>query len=117
MKASEPDAPVFVAYYDILGWMLDRIEKFPKSQRFVFGQRLANQAVDVLELIVSAIYSSRTRREMLHTANLKLQTVRILLRLCHDRKLISSRQYVYGIKQLTEVGAMLGGWIKQLRKR
>ena len=117
MKASEPDAPIFVAYYDMLGWILDRVEKFPKSLRFVFGQRLANHAVDVLELIVSAIYSSRSRRETLHAANLKLQTVRILLRLCNDRKLISSRQYVHAVEHLTEVGAMLGGWIKQERQR
>ena len=56
MKASEPDAPAFVAYYDILGWILDRVEKFPKSQRFIFGQRLANHAVDVLELIILLCY-------------------------------------------------------------
>ena len=116
MKASEPDAPAFVAYYDILGWILDRVEKFPKSQRFIFGQRLANHAVDVLELIISALYS-RQRRGKLSEANLKLQTVRILLRLCCDRKLISPRQYSYAAEKLTEVGAMLGGWIKHEARR
>lgn len=88
MKANEPDAPAFVAYYEMLGWILGRIEKFPKSARFVLGQRLANHAVDVLELIVAAVYSKK-RVEHLGEANLKLQTVRILLRLCHDRKLLA----------------------------
>ena len=46
-------------------------------------------------------------------ANRRLQTVRILVRLCCDRELISHRQYVYAAEKLTEVGRMLGGWIKE----
>ena len=116
MKAHEPDAPAFVAYYDVLGWILDRVERFPKSQRFVFGQRLANHAVDVLELIVTALYS-RARAQALGEANLKLQTVRILLRLCRDRRLISHSQYEFGAGRLVEVGSMIGGWLKHEKAR
>jgi len=29
MKASEPDTQVFVAYYDMVGWILDRVEQQP----------------------------------------------------------------------------------------
>ena len=116
MKAHEPDAPAFVAYYEILGWVLDRVETFPKNQRFVFGQRLANHAVDVLELIVTALYS-RDRKAVLNQANLKLQTVRILVRLCCDRKLITPRQYSFCSGKLIEVGSMLGGWLKQEQSR
>jgi hypothetical protein len=94
------------------GCILDRVEQFPKNQRFVFGQRLANHAVDVLELIVSALYSRR-RKQHLQEANRRLQTVRILVRLCCDRQLISRRQYVYAAEKLTEVGRMLGGSIKE----
>lgn len=116
MKGSEPDAPAFVAYYDALGWILDRVEQFPKSQRFVFGQRLAAHAIDVVELIVTAIYS-RSRVKLLEKANMKLQTVRVLLRLCCDRRLISHRQYSYAAEKLVEVGSMLGGWIRRERER
>ena len=115
MKASEPDAPVFVAYYDIVGWILDRVEKFPKNQRFVFGQRLANHAIDVLELITKALYS-HNRRQPLTEANTKLQTIRVLVRLCHDRGRVTEKQYAYAAAKLTEVGAMIGGWLKSERK-
>jgi hypothetical protein len=37
---------IFVRWYDIAGWILDRVEKFPRSQRFVFGQRITNLAID-----------------------------------------------------------------------
>jgi hypothetical protein len=115
MRASEPEAPVFVAYYEMVGWILDRVEAFPKNRRFVFGQRLANHAIDVLELITAALYS-RNRRQALTEANRKLQTVRVLIRLCRDRGLVNAKQYGYAATRLTEVGAMIGGWLNSERK-
>ena len=40
MKASLPDAPAFVAYYELLGWLLDRVEQFPQpggTDKALFG--------------------------------------------------------------------------------
>jgi hypothetical protein len=116
VKASQEEAPVFTAYYEFLGWVLDRVEKFPKDQRFIFGQRLANHALDVLELIVQALYR-KDRRDLLVAANTRLQTVRILLRLCCDRRLISPAQFAFAAQRLTEVGRMLGGWAKSEEAR
>ncbi len=31
--------------------MLERVEGFPKSQRFILGQRLSNHVLDVLETL------------------------------------------------------------------
>ena len=50
---------VLVKWYDVLKWLLERIDNFPKSQRFIFGQRLADHGIEVLELLVEAAYSSR----------------------------------------------------------
>ena len=54
------DAPVLlVKWYDFTRWLLERIDSFPKNQRFVFGTRLADHALDVLESLVEASYSRR----------------------------------------------------------
>jgi hypothetical protein len=38
------DAPVvLVKWYDWTKWLLERVDSFPKNQRFVFGQRLADR--------------------------------------------------------------------------
>ena len=50
---------VLVKWYDVVKWFLERVDSFPKNQRFVFGQRLADRAIDVLELLVEAAYSPR----------------------------------------------------------
>ena len=39
-EKEKKEAPIFTAFYEIVGWILQVVEKFPKNQRFVFGQRL-----------------------------------------------------------------------------
>jgi len=39
--AKQTDPPVvLIKWYDFTKWLLDRVDSFPKNQRFIFGQRL-----------------------------------------------------------------------------
>ena len=76
MKAPANDAPlVLVEWYAYAKWLLERVENFPKSQRFVLGQRLTSQAMDILDLLVEASYA-REKTEILATANRKMEVLR-----------------------------------------
>jgi len=44
--------------------------------------------------------------------NLRLEQLRVLLRLCHDRRLLTPEGYEYGARMLLEAGRMVGGWIR-----
>jgi hypothetical protein len=96
----------------VVKWLLERVDSFPKNQRFVFGQRLADRAIDVLELLVEAAYSPR-KADLLSRANRDIEVLRWLVRLAKDRDLFTMRQYGFACKGLTECGRMLGGWLKQ----
>lgn len=111
--ARKTDTPVvLIKWYDFTKWLLERIDNFPKNQRFIFGGRLADHALDILELLVEAAYSSR-KADLLATANRKIEMLRWLLRLAQDRNLLSGKQYEYCCLGLTECGRMVGGWLKQ----
>jgi len=47
---------------EIAGWTLDRTAAIPKSQRFTFGQRLDNAAIDTLLLAVRTRYASTAKK-------------------------------------------------------
>ena len=65
MKPPGSDAPiVLVKWYAYAKWVLERVESFPKSQRFILGQRLSNHVMDVLETLVKASYA-RDKAELL----------------------------------------------------
>jgi hypothetical protein len=62
--------------------LLPTVEKFPKRVRFTFADRINNQALDIVEYLIEARYS-RDKGAILVAANLKLEKLRVLLRLCH----------------------------------
>ena len=57
----------------------------------------------------------RDKRAVLGTVNLKLERLRYLIRMSKDLQLLSLRKYEYVARKMNEVGAMLGGWLKQQR--
>lgn len=81
---------VLVKWYDTTRWLLERIDSFPKSQRFIFGQRLADHAIEALELLVEASYTSH-KRGLPARANRGIEVLRWLVRLAKDRKLFTQK--------------------------
>lgn len=85
------------------------MDSFPKNQRFIFGTRLADTTLDIMELLIEASYT-RHKASLLHRANVKLEQMRWLTRLAKDRKVITPRQYKDSAEQPTKCGKMLGGF-------
>lgn len=113
MKPAGAELPVVVSkWYAYAKWVLERVESFPKSQRFILGQRLSNHVMDVLELLVKASYARDHKNELLRAANEGIEMTRWVLRMAHDRKLLAPKQFEFSAVQLNECGRMVGGWLK-----
>jgi hypothetical protein len=98
--------------YDVLLWLAPQIAKLPRAHKFTLGDRIINLALDVLMLLVEAQYT-RQKVGLLRQANMKLEKLRYLLRLCKDLGLFSIRRYEYISREINETGKFIGGWIKQ----
>ncbi len=105
------DYPLFVAWSEALDWILDVVEKHPRSVRFSLAGRIADLSLDVMEAIVDSIYATQ-RRHILQRANLSIEKLRVLFRISHRRRYISGRQYEHVSGLLDEAGRMIGGWSK-----
>ena len=112
---SHEDLPVFTRWYRFLGWLLKTTEKFPKRVRFTFSTRLDNMALDVLEKIIEAAYTKQ-KTDLLKRANLTVEKMRVLIRLCHEERYLGNRAYEHAVEELFETGKMLGGWIRHQEK-
>src|ERR1700732_1193209 len=66
---SKRTGPAVEAHYQFLLWLSPTIERFPKSHKFVFGDRILNVGLDVLEWLVAATIT-RDRKSHLGQANL-----------------------------------------------
>lgn len=100
-KSDEPPV-LLVRWYEVVKWLLERAESFPKNQRFIFGQRVADAALDSMDLLVEAAYR-KEKREVLVRANLRLERLRWLLQLARERNLLTARQQEFIAEQFLEV--------------
>ena len=76
---------------DLLVYLIPQLNKFPRDQKFVLGDRIETKLLDVQEDCLPAYYS-RDKRGHLLEANLQLEVARHLVRLANTLKLFSSRK-------------------------
>jgi hypothetical protein len=106
------EKPVVHQMYDLIKWLIPQIAKLPRSHKFTLGDRITNLALDTLDLLIQAVYIHR-KLELLQKANLNLERLRYLIRLCYDLNLLQLKGYEYVSREINEVGKQVGGWIKQ----
>lgn len=112
VTANHSDLPIFVKWYELLQWLLPVTERFPKRVRFTFSDRINQLALDLIEDLVEARYG-RDKRVILQRANVRLEKLRVLLRLCHNLHYLDYKRYEKVSRDINEVGKMLGGWLRQ----
>jgi len=109
------DLPIFVKWLDFLEWLLPVTEGFPKRVRFTFSDRINQLSLDVVEDLVEARYE-RDNRHILQRANLRLEKLRVLLRLSNRLRYLDYKRYEFAMKAINEIGRMLGGWLRNQSK-
>ncbi len=97
--------------YDFSKWLLHHTGKFPKSYRFSVAAKLENAILEFIELTTVANLR-RDKLPLLKRADEALARIRLLFRLSYEMRFINLKSYEYGSGQLTELGRLLGGWIK-----
>lgn len=104
--------------YDLLKWFLGRLAKFPRSHRYGLGQRIETTLYGVFEGLIRARYCPPDARVAeLHDLNLKLEILRMHSRLAHDLAMLPHSSYEFASREINEIGKMVGGWLKQQRRK
>ncbi len=81
------------AHYRFVVWLVPTLERFPRSQKFLLGDRIQHTALDVLERLIEATYTRR-RGSQLTLANVGLEKLRLLCRLARDLRYLDARRYL-----------------------
>lgn len=101
--------------YDFILYMIPKLERFPRNQKFLLGDRIESSLLDTLELLIEAAYTKQ-KTHLLQAANLRLESLRYLMRLCKDLQLVTPKTYEKAAIAINEVGASVGGWLKYTRR-
>ena len=112
IKAIMKESPIFTRTYDLVRWLIPVTIKFPRQQRFVLAARIQHSVLAFHEQIIEAGLSQQPE-PMLRRADVTLAKLRVQWRLCRDLELVSLGQYAHGARMLSEIGRLLGGWLKK----
>jgi four helix bundle protein len=105
-------SPIFIKVYDLIKWLLEHTQKFPKSQRFVMAKRIENAVLDLQDNLIKAVKLNNKQKYFLIASDIELEKLRKYMRLCQDLQLLTFKQYEYASKEIVEIGNLLGKWIK-----
>jgi hypothetical protein len=112
------EMPIFARSFDLLKWLLQATNHFPRAHRHDFTHRLLDSAFDLREALEQAnLRRGRARVERLAVADEALARVRLYVRLANELGWLDAGQYAHAAKMLIEVGRLLGGWRKSTESR
>ena len=110
MRASS-EYIIFPKTHDLVLWLMQATQHFPRNQRFVMAKRVQDAALDFHDALIEARKAPAAERErVLLRADVALETLRLHLRLCQELHLLTGPQYSYVSALVVEVGKLLGAW-------
>ncbi len=100
--------------YEFLLYMYPVINLYPKYEKFTLQTRTKNCMFDLLDSIEKA-NKSTTKKSAVYDVDLHLSKLRTLIRLAKDLHYFNLKKYNTISKMLSEIGSLVGGWIKWIQ--
>lgn len=112
------DIPIFKKTYDLYRVFYSYRANVSKQDRYTIWQRAENCILDVLEAILFASQSGKAEKlPALESASVRLNLLRVLIRLTKDVKAIDNKRYMALQSDIDDIGQQLGGWIRSTKER
>lgn len=93
-------------------WILNHTKKFPREERFRLAARIEQVLFTFHESLLYAVKTGDTA-PYLQKADAEFDMLRTYFRFAVELKYTTPDQYKYIAEQTTEIGKLLGGWLKK----
>jgi hypothetical protein len=110
--AIHTELPIYKRSYDLLDLVADITRNMPRDFKSSLGARIREECVQILVLIGRA---NAAANKVPHQTELleRLHVAQLLMRLSHDKRFISRKQYARAAEITDSIGRQAGGWRKQ----
>jgi hypothetical protein len=111
------DVPIIQHCYDLFRSLHQLTPTVPKLARYTLWQRCQNICLDILQGLIATGYVPPDKRaEKLMRLSESVDLLRVLVRLCFETKVLNQKAYLSIQQAIDDIGRMLGGWLKSLRR-
>lgn len=84
---------------------------FPREYKFTLGQKIKDEVIEMVVLIYRA-NSTENKAPVIEIFLERLQVVELLVRLCQDLRVMSTKSYASIIEMTESLGKQAQGWKK-----
>ena len=100
--------------YDFWLYVYPHLNNFPRYEKLHLRTRMEDCILDIMDSVERA-NKSYAKKSHAYEADILLAKLRRLVRTAKDLHFISLHRYQVIAEKLTEIGNILGGWIKWIR--
>ncbi len=112
------DIPIFKITYELYKDFYLHRRHIAKQDKYTIWQRAETLVLELVEGILWASQLSKKEKgQVLDRVSIKLNLLRVFLRLMKDLKILDTKKYISFEKPVDEIGRMLGGWIKSSKEQ
>ena len=105
-------------YEKYMEYMLDNVvSKLPRIEKFNLGNEIKISMFESMKyiLILSKV-DKKNRLVYLNMLDASICVQRIYIRIMYKRRYLDNKRYMYIMEMLSEIGKMIGGYIKWVRE-
>jgi len=110
--------PLYLRLTELLKLEYKLVSNFPKAYKYSLGEEIISLTWNMLDLFIEAQTCPSKRKEdkvvAIRTMVQKNDCLKLRIRFCSELKLASLRQQTKLQQHLTEVGKMIGSWLKNV---
>ncbi len=103
--------------FDLIVYLIPILEKFPRSQKYILGDRVETKMLEIQEKLIEAYYTKQNKVGILRAVNIQIEQLRYLVRLLHEMKYMNTEKYGTLSEKINEIGRMCGGWEKAMQTK
>jgi four helix bundle protein len=111
---------VYQKWEDMAAYLYIALKSYPKSERFTLAADTAKALWKIGTCITraNAIGNNNKpeKRRAVETADISLVELKILVRMGMKLEFLPLKKYEILAGQITEIGKMIGGWIKSIQQ-
>jgi len=116
MKNIKPE--LYLSLYKLTKYLYHIHHNTRKEYKYTLGDNILSLAWKCLDKVVlTNALPNKKKSPKICQASAVFDQLKLRLRMAHELKLISHKQYSYIIQQNEEIGKMLAGWLNWAKKQ
>lgn len=108
---------IYKQYMELIYYMENIVLKYPKCEKLSLVSNIKNNTYLGMKKIIMANkeFNKGKRINILNDLDTDMKILKVLIRLSYKKKYINGNNYRAWSKKISNIGNLLGGWIKLCR--